>query len=388
MLTKNYQDWLYTAKNKKRPAAPCAKNTTTSTTSYACAAAAAAAAAGGGGGAVVPANASPADVRIHSIWKTLRGPFLLPEVICNHNDWMSCSGWEIYDFQAAGCRTCGCMHVCKEGVCPCEKNEEGQDICCITGCCIKMLNFSDKEFIDTACFHHAAEDEGAVVFDSAAASTAAAAIDASAASIAGKSSCMSAAAAAAPAAASYDFNEDVDEDDASQGESLMLNESSSSWHRRKRARCGSSTCSNSVSSPSSLRCSVNKKNRYRSWVHHRMQVSSGNNARNGKSAIHGSHHHARNSLCCTLFVSRLPPPPPSLPPPIGSGNSSSLNNNNNNSSSSNGFSCNVEDETENVRSLIEMYVWDVLCSKKWVESMKMEVVLFFPAHIGCLPFFF
>lgn len=84
--------------------------------------------------------------RIHGIWKMLRAPFLYPESICLHHS------WEIYDMQAAGCRLCGCMHTCVEGsleMCPCEKNSEGHDICSITGCCIKMLNFSDREFVDT-----------------------------------------------------------------------------------------------------------------------------------------------------------------------------------------------------------------------------------------------
>lgn len=34
---------------------------------------------------------------------------------------------------------------------------------------------------------------------------------------------------------------------------------------------------------------------------------------------------------------------------------------------------NLEDETENIRSMIEMYVWDILCSRKWTESMLLEV---------------
>lgn len=42
------------------------------------------------------------------------------------------------------------------------------------------------------------------------------------------------------------------------------------------------------------------------------------------------------------------------------------------SSASIGSSSSIEDHTENIRSMIEMYVWDVLCSSKWNESMQME----------------
>jgi hypothetical protein len=41
--------------------------------------------------------------------------------------------------------------VGQDGFCPVEKNSEGHDICTITGMCVKMLSFSNEEFVDTAC---------------------------------------------------------------------------------------------------------------------------------------------------------------------------------------------------------------------------------------------
>jgi hypothetical protein len=38
-----------------------------------------------------------------------------------------------------------------DGCCVVEKNDQGHDICVITGLCVKMLNFSSEEFVDTAC---------------------------------------------------------------------------------------------------------------------------------------------------------------------------------------------------------------------------------------------
>ena len=38
-----------------------------------------------------------------------------------------------------------------DGSCSVEKNEQGHDICMITGLCVKMLNFSNEEFVDTVC---------------------------------------------------------------------------------------------------------------------------------------------------------------------------------------------------------------------------------------------
>lgn len=56
-----------------------------------------------------PSQKEAAAARIHSIWRQLRSPFLLPESICNHHHHLQLasggpssggeSKWEIYDFQ-------------------------------------------------------------------------------------------------------------------------------------------------------------------------------------------------------------------------------------------------------------------------------------------------
>ncbi len=43
------------------------------------------------------------------------------------------------------------MYICGEGNCEVEKNEQGHDIWIVTGMCVKMLNFSNEEFVETAC---------------------------------------------------------------------------------------------------------------------------------------------------------------------------------------------------------------------------------------------
>lgn len=169
-------------------------------------------------------------LKIHCIWKHLRTPFLLPESICLHQE------WEVYDIQYAGCKTCGCMHSCSQGTeqCPTEKNAEGHEICCITGLCIKMLSFSEHEFLDTV--NYAWQDQTILI------------TDASAPTINTK----------------RQKNEQKHEQTAA---SPMLDPavkymSSYVPHGKPIAHYEYSS-----------RCSVNKKNRYRSWVHHRIQVN-------------------------------------------------------------------------------------------------------------------
>jgi hypothetical protein len=49
----------------------------------------------------------------------------------------------------AGCCKCGTMHLCRYDTCATTLNSEGHSICNITSLCIKMLNFSDHEYVDT-----------------------------------------------------------------------------------------------------------------------------------------------------------------------------------------------------------------------------------------------
>lgn len=149
------------------------------------------------------------ECAMHWIWERIRGPFCIPPSICVHEAFShqpkpadgtgggqhatprqssnklaftlkNCSGsqavhstsclssphlpvsaWEVYDVNLAGCTICGSMHVCRDGVCLVEKNEEGHDICTITGMCVKMLSFSNEEFVDTVSRAAASESAGA-----------------------------------------------------------------------------------------------------------------------------------------------------------------------------------------------------------------------------------
>ena len=126
---------------------------------------------------------TPESQLFHSIWRSIREQFLLPQCICTHSgrtftgngkgcgehngcshgrvsrrrvleccrEGIPGSSWEVYDFSQAGCVLCGSLHVCMDGRCMVEKNDQGHEICIITGLCVKMLNFSSEEFVDTAC---------------------------------------------------------------------------------------------------------------------------------------------------------------------------------------------------------------------------------------------
>jgi hypothetical protein len=275
-------------------------------------------------------TSSAATARIvHSIWSKLRGPFLLPEIICMHSSTWQVDqlGWEVYDFQAAGCRTCGSMHVCGEGTCQCEKNDEGQDICCITGCCIKMLNFSDREFVDTVCFYNEipplplprAEASSSCVGEGAK-----------------KRQRVISALPPLPSVSSSSSSSSV----GGGGGGVVASQSSS------------------AAAPNVMRCSINKKNRYRSWVHSKMQMSRGNNNHapsslsNGVAAPSLSSVHQQQQMHQMQVQQQVQ------------------------------HQQHLEEETENIRSLIEMYVWDILCSGKWIESMKMEVSSITPCSVS------
>ena len=253
------------------------------------------------------------------------------------------------------------MHICRQDNCQCEKNEEGQDICCITGCCIKMLNFSDKEFLDTVCFYSTPPLQQASTKH-------------------GHRQQNAAAASAAEAGA-----EGCDDDDDAKRQKLQHQKHAHGQVAMPAppstislAPVSSSLSSSSASSSSSLplRCSVNKKNRYRSWVHSRMQLNHGGGS-GGSSVLMQQKTHSMQQQHQQQKI----PPTPAARNRVSSFSSSSSSPATTASLSQqqqpqlllqvpSGFS--LAEEAENVRSLIEMYVWDVLCSRKWSESMKME----------------
>ena len=257
--------------------------------------------------------------------------------------------------------------VGRQDHCQCEKNEEGQDICYITGCCIKMLNFSDKEFLDTVCFYtpsslHAPANQHQQFEDILFAS-------------------------------SRPANKRSKQQQQQQHLHVIVTTPAPPTTISSAPVSSSLSLSSSSSSSISMRCSVNKKNRYRSWVHSRMQlnhhVAGNNNGRrvsnSGAMLLSNSNPHQQQQQHAKMVAAS------SSSSSYSVARSSSNNNNNDNVSASTsaslyqqhqqqqqqqqpGFS--LEEEAENVRSLIEMYVWDVLCSRKWAESMKMEVHIF------------
>lgn len=125
-------------------------------------------------------NGTEHNKMCHRIWSTMHAPFLLPTSVCSHQ-WggsgfgaantaqpfsgmhlvqsrckpadreSSDTAWQVYDFNQAGCILCGVMHICFDGLCPVQQNSEGYNICTITGMCVKELNFSAEEYIDTVC---------------------------------------------------------------------------------------------------------------------------------------------------------------------------------------------------------------------------------------------
>ena len=77
----------------------------------------------------------------YQTWRCLREPFLLPPGLhcCGHDD------WELYDCDGAGCRVCGAAHECSADTCPLVDNE-GQQVCTITGFCVKTKVFAESEY--------------------------------------------------------------------------------------------------------------------------------------------------------------------------------------------------------------------------------------------------
>lgn len=212
--------------------------------------------------------------RIHSIWKAIREPFIIPQSICQHKG--SATMWEVYDFNVAGCKMCGMLHLCVQGgTCPLEKNSEGHDICTITGFCTKMLNFSDKEYLCNVHFSSSSRH-----------------------------------------CASEEAEDTIQEEEEEEEEEPTLKSVQSKSGKRKALQ--------PIPSSSSSSSNVNKKNRYRSWVHQKIQMN--------------------------------------LHLPGGSAAATSAGRRDHHASSS----------ADSIRCMIDKYIWDVLCSSSWIRSMKME----------------
>jgi hypothetical protein len=155
------------------------------------------------------------------------------------------------------------MHACHtNGSCPTEVNEEGHEICTVTGFCIKMLSFSDKEFHSTIGGLYSSS-LGVVV---------------------------------------EDFEVHCD----------FIDESPSLLGSHRKRKCMDE---NEGDTPrvQAVVASAGKKNRYRSWVHQRIQTGSNNTTTSG-----------------SLMVA------------------------------------------DEVGALIESYIRDILCSSKWQDCMRAE----------------
>lgn len=194
------------------------------------------------------------------------------------------------------------------------------------GCCIKMLNFSDKEFVDTISFELDAH-----------------AHPPTAARNAKKRKYSEQQGLQEDNVAAYHHkpNSNHPQDPALK---YLLRAHSTEQQQQQQHLLLLPTLHSSAAGAASfvMPSSVNKKNRYRSWVHHRMQVNS------------------------TSF--KLPACGSRLLQQRASANAATHDR-----SSTSNDAWNLEDHTEHVRSMIEMYVWDMLCSRKWDDSMLMEV---------------
>jgi len=70
-----------------------------------------------------------------SIWRLLRGPFILPE---NTEKYHACQ-WEKIDFDKAGCLVCGKIHKCDCITCKDVSTSDDCLICNITGCILNKV---------------------------------------------------------------------------------------------------------------------------------------------------------------------------------------------------------------------------------------------------------
>lgn len=80
----------------------------------------------------------------YRIWNLIRSPFRTIHCTCHE--------WEIFDIQFAGCLKCGECHYCdskfEDNTCTVMHLEDGSICCPITGFCIPVIRYSDKEYFD------------------------------------------------------------------------------------------------------------------------------------------------------------------------------------------------------------------------------------------------
>jgi hypothetical protein len=88
---------------------------------------------------------NPVQCHLIKLWvNAAQYAAFLPKEICSHAD-----GWHILDMNLAVCRSCQSVHACSHAHCHCTLNDEGFNICIVTGCCIRELSNSVGEYMDT-----------------------------------------------------------------------------------------------------------------------------------------------------------------------------------------------------------------------------------------------
>jgi len=331
------------------------------------------------------------------------------------------SSWEVFDADLAGCLLCGSLHICKPWTCPVEKSPEGHEICVITGMCVKLLSISNEEFLDTACYSSSGCKDAAYEFvDDLQGYSFQDCDDADSAGVGvhhaqGHGRCA---------------EEDLEEEEATRSRACKraagngtLNASCSSILQRQqlptsrrlglqdeRGKPGAQAAV--VANPrqqqnqhylaairqrsfGNNRCSVNKKNRYRSWVYHRvMQQPSpvgsgvGNHRGHQQQQQHQHHHHVHSQS--HEYLNPAPPPPLSqsdrpnafATPTVHSRSDvrhfhhqqhhQRIFQGRNNHGGTSAASHDRMDDAGHVGALIQSFLEDVLCSSKWKKSMAVE----------------
>jgi len=79
-----------------------------------------------------------------TIWRILRGPFILPE----HTEKYHQCKWEKVDFDKAGCLVCGAIHKCDAITCKDVSNTGDSLLCNVTGCVLSKVLVTN-EWTDT-----------------------------------------------------------------------------------------------------------------------------------------------------------------------------------------------------------------------------------------------
>jgi hypothetical protein len=306
-----------------------------------------------------------------------------------------------------------------DGYCPVEKNDEGHDICTITGLCVKTVSFSNEEFVDTAC---CLADTPQCLTDDAVAAGGVLMMDDA------EDVCPS-----FPLPSSWLNGNSSEKQKQHPPQSLrtlvkrkfceselqpsmpnaVISSVSCRYKRRRKELLLSApaAAAGSIAAllPAGLRhgggtgvprCSVNKKNRYRSWVYHRVTrpspppwCHSGHDA-----AAPPSEPWTAASLSGTPSGGRLQPhrkllvAASKVPPQWQQGSEATCMRmhagNNRHSGGAGAAPAVVIPQTpvalagppwaslpdpERIHGLIQTYVEDVLCSHKWKQSMLLEV---------------